>query len=51
MNNRDMQIIEKILSEIEVIEQLVVGFNVNAFIADERTKRAACMTLINRRYH
>jgi len=47
MNNRDKQVIKKILSEIEVIEQLINGFDVNSFIADERTKRAVCMTLIN----
>ncbi|WP_418791460.1 DUF86 domain-containing protein [Phosphitispora sp. TUW77] len=39
--------IKKILSEIEVIEQLITGIDVTDFIADERTKRAVCMTLIN----
>ncbi|PKM81259.1 MAG: antitoxin [Firmicutes bacterium HGW-Firmicutes-14] len=47
MNNRDKQVINKILFEIEVIEQLITGFNNKDFIADERTKRAVCMTLIN----
>ena len=47
MNNRDKLVIKKILSEIEVIEQLITGFDVAGFIADERTKRAVCMTLIN----
>lgn len=47
MNNKDIQIIQKILSEIEVIDQLVEGFGINTFVADERTKRAVCMTLIN----
>lgn len=47
MNNRDKQVIKKILSEIEVIEQLTTGIDVTDFIADERTKRAVCMTLIN----
>ena len=47
MNNRDKQVIKKIFSEIEVIEQLIIGFDVAGFIADERTKRAVCMTLIN----
>ena len=47
MNNKDKQVIKKILSEIEVIEQLITGFDVTDFIADERTKRAVCMTLIN----
>ena len=30
MNNRDKQVIKKILSEIEVIEQLITGFDVTA---------------------
>ncbi|MBU7008237.1 HepT-like ribonuclease domain-containing protein [Phosphitispora fastidiosa] len=47
MNNRDKQIIIKILLEIEVIEQLIAGLDALDFIADERTKRAVCMTLIN----
>ena len=47
MNNRDKQVIKKMLSEIEVIEQLITGFEVTDFIVDERTKRAVCMTLIN----
>lgn len=42
-----MQLIQKILSEIEVIEQFIAGFDVNTFLADERTQRAVCMTLIN----
>lgn len=47
MNNRDSQIIQKILSEIEVIGELVYGVDKEKFIEDERTKRAVCMTLIN----
>ncbi len=47
MNNRDYQIIKKILSEIDIIEQLIEGFNMEQFIVDEKTKRACCMTLIN----
>lgn len=38
MNNRDKQVIKKILSEIEVIEQLITGFDVSDFIADERNE-------------
>jgi len=30
-----------------VIEQLIAGLDALDFIADERTKRAVCMTLIN----
>lgn len=47
MNNRDAQIIHKVISEIEVIEMLVQGFEEEQFSTDERTKRAVCMTVIN----
>jgi uncharacterized protein with HEPN domain len=47
MNNRDAQIIKKILLEIDIIEELVNGFDFEKFIDHERTKRAVCMTLIN----
>ena len=47
MNSRDYQVIRKILSEISLIEQLIIGFDLEKFIEDERTKRAVCMTLIN----
>ncbi|MDO9535325.1 MAG: DUF86 domain-containing protein [Bacillota bacterium] len=47
MNNRDEQILKKILQEINIIEDLIDGFNLEKFIDDERTKRATCMTLIN----
>ena len=47
MNNRDFQIIKKILSEIIVLEKIVEGFDLPMFVADEKTKRATCMTLIN----
>jgi len=47
MNSRDIQIIKKILEEIAVIDNLIDGYDSNSFLADERTKRASCMTLIN----
>ena len=47
MNSRDAQIIKKILEEIAVIDNLIDGYDLNGFLADERTKRATCMTLIN----
>lgn len=47
MNNRDHQIIIRILEEIKVIEDLINDFGLERFALDERTKRAACMTLIN----
>lgn len=30
-----------------MVSDLLVGFTMDAFLADERTKRAVCMTLIN----
>ena len=47
MNNRDHQIIKKMLSEIAVIEDLIRGVDLEGFLEDEKTKRACCMTLIN----
>jgi len=47
MNNRDLQIIKKILSEIYVMEDLIKGLNLEGFLNDEKIKRACCMTLIN----
>ena len=47
MNSRDKQIVNKIVTEIEVLETLIVGFEESVFLTDERTKRAVCMTLIN----
>lgn len=47
MNERDRQIILRLKSEIRIIDTLIQGFDVDAFLSDERTKRAVCMTLIN----
>jgi uncharacterized protein with HEPN domain len=47
MENRDFQILKKILLEIDVLEEMIMGFDLEKFIQDERTKRAVCMTLIN----
>lgn len=47
MNNRDYQIIIKILKEIEIIEDLIDGFDLVRFSSDERTKRAVSMTIVN----
>lgn len=47
MNNRDCQICEKILSEIEFIENTMKDMSSEMFLQDERTIRAVCMTLIN----
>ena len=47
MSNRDHQITMKILSEINVLEELVKELNLESFLDDEKTKWACCMTLIN----
>ena len=47
MNHRDTQICLKILSEIAFLRTLLVQTSAEEFIEDERTFRAACMTLIN----
>ena len=47
MNSRDLQICEKILSEITVARELLKGVTPKDFVCDERTVRAVCMTLIN----
>ena len=47
MNSRDRQICEKILSEIAVADELLRDIPSEKFVADERTVRAVCMTLIN----
>ncbi len=47
MNNRDRIILNKILSEIHIIEQLVDEITQEDFKKCEKTKKAASMTLIN----
>lgn len=47
MSNRDRQILDKILSEIDVAMNMVNDIDENAFLSDEKLKRAVCMTLIN----
>ena len=47
MNNRNLQIIKKIQSEMMVIGEFVDGIDFNVFASDEKIKRAVCMTLIN----
>lgn len=47
MSNRDYQIIKKVISEINIIEDLIKESNLEIFLNDEKTKRACCMTLIN----
>ena len=47
MRMRDRQILEKILSEIIVLDDLIGEMPLNRFLTDERTVRAVSMTLIN----
>lgn len=47
MKTRDQQICQKLLSEIRIAEDLLVGVSAEDFLCDERTARAVCMTLIN----
>lgn len=47
MNNRDTQIIGKILAEISIAYELMDDVTEDVFMQDERTARAVCMTLIN----
>jgi len=47
MDKRDKILLQKILDEANIIAKLVEGFDCDSFVADEKTKRATCMTLIN----
>ena len=47
MNHRDYIVIKKIIDEINVAQRLIQGYSLSEFEADERTKRAICMTVIN----
>jgi uncharacterized protein with HEPN domain len=47
MQHRDIQILNKIISEAEELAKLTDGYDLASFLADERTKRAVSMTLIN----
>lgn len=47
MNERDRQILIKLIKETAIVADLIQGCSIDDFLADERTKRAVCMTLIN----
>lgn len=47
MEKRDSVLLKKILDESNIIADLIAGYDCETFVADERTKRAVCMTLIN----
>ena len=47
MNNRDIQIIKKILNEITIALKMMENISKSYFLRDEKLQRALCMTLIN----
>ena len=47
MNTRDYQICKKLLSEMNIAQDILRGVTLSDFIGDERTARAVAMTLIN----
>lgn len=47
MNHRDYIILGKIISELDAAKDLLGDEDVKNFEADEKTKRAVCMTVIN----
>jgi uncharacterized protein with HEPN domain len=47
MKKRDKTILQKIISEISVLEKMTTGKNEQNFLADDELMRATCMTLIN----
>lgn len=47
MNESDCRILEKIVSEIDYLENLLEGVDQASFLADETMERAASMTSIN----
>ncbi|MDR1735672.1 MAG: DUF86 domain-containing protein [Oscillospiraceae bacterium] len=47
MGSRDAAILSKLLSEANIISEMLSAARFETFISDEKTKRAVCMTLIN----
>ena len=47
MDKRDKTLLLKIFDEANIIADLIEGFDCETFLADEKTKRAVSMTLIN----
>ena len=47
MDKRDEVLLKKILEEAYVIANLIEGYDCALFVADGKTQRAVCMTLIN----
>ena len=47
MQHRDIIILKKIISEIEISQVMLGNANLQTFLADEKLKRATAMTVIN----
>lgn len=47
MNRRDIQILNKIIKEIDIALEMMNGKSLENFEDDEMLKRAVCMTVIN----
>ncbi len=47
MKNRNLQVVEKIMSEADVALSFIAHHDFDAFNEDELLKRAVCMTVIN----
>ena len=47
MEHRDQMILHKVLSEIEIAQEMLADCTPELFFADEMRKRAVCMTVIN----
>lgn len=47
MQRKDIVILKKVLSEIEICFEMIGTSSLEAFLADEKLKRATAMTVIN----
>ena len=47
MEHRDVIILQKVLSELQIAENMMGQNTLEAFLSDEMLKRAICMTVIN----
>lgn len=47
MNRKEHIIMQKVISEIDVIKLMIQGLDEEGFMRDEKTQRAVAMTLIN----
>ena len=47
MEHRDIVILQKVLSEIDIAEKMMENKSLTEFSSDEMLKRAVCMTVIN----